>query len=95
MKTIIVIVLVLITFSMCQGPSSTTSTYPQTNTVSNDRAEIIATLINLNGLLCAQVQSVNKLQIPDEYEVICTTYRGGTSTSTYIVNKTTGKAFEQ
>jgi hypothetical protein len=61
----------------------------------DEAGETIATAINLNGLLCAKVKYINKLELTNTFEVTCTTYRGGESTSTYILNSTTGKAFQQ
>lgn len=69
---------------------------PTANTnISVANSEAIATGINLNGLLCAEVVSVNKLTLPNKAEVTCITYRGGSSTSTYIVDVSTGRAYEQ
>ena len=58
--------------------------------------EMIATAINLNGLLCAKVVNVRPLQVNnDTFEVTCIEYRGGSSRATYIINTETGVAFEQ
>jgi len=58
--------------------------------------EAIATVINLNGLLCARVTNVRPLKVRDDvFEVTCIEYRGGTGTVRYIVNTETGIAFQQ
>ena len=78
-------------------PTAPTREMPHTSTISKDEAgEAIATVINLNGLLCARVLNVAPLQVSgDVYEVTCTEYRGGTGTVRYIVNSDTGVAFRQ
>lgn len=61
-----------------------------------ESGETIATIINLNGLLCAKVTDVRPLRVQaDVYEVTCIEYRGGTGTVRYIVNADTGLAFKQ
>ncbi|WP_206377610.1 zinc ribbon domain-containing protein [Sphingobium sp. TB-6] len=61
-----------------------------------ESAEAIATVINLNGHLCARVTNVAPLRMRDSvYEVTCVEYRGGTGTVRYIVNANTGVAFQQ
>lgn len=56
--------------------------------------EKLATMLNLNGLLCAKVVSVAPLERANTYEVTCIAYRGGSTNKTYIFNGNTGKAFE-
>lgn len=46
----------------------------------------LALFINLTGNLCAKVLSVQKLDLPDYFEVRCIEYRGGTGTVDYLVN---------
>lgn len=53
----------------------------------------IATIINLNGHLCASVTDVRPLQIKDKYEVTCIEYRGGSGTVRYILDAMKGIAF--
>jgi hypothetical protein len=55
--------------------------------------ELIATIININGHLCAKVKRVNPLRQAGIYEVTCTKYRGGTATQIYMVNSNTGAAW--
>ena len=59
-----------------------------------DTSELIATMLNLNGLLCASVVDFRKLQVADQYEVTCIEYRGGSGTARYILDLSTGKAFK-
>jgi hypothetical protein len=57
--------------------------------------EQIATILNLNGLLCARVVSVRPLEVrPNHYEVTCVEYRGGSGEVRYILDAAAGKAFE-
>lgn len=55
----------------------------------------IATMINLNGHLCAEVKWFSALKNPDLYEVNCVLYRGGNGSGVYILNARTGTAFRQ
>ena len=58
--------------------------------------EMIALLLNLNSLLCAEVVEVNPLKVrPGVLEVKCIEYRGGTATKNYIVDTNDGSAFPQ
>ena len=59
--------------------------------LSATQKENMATLINLNGKLCARVTQVRKYDDGDHY-VECVTYRGGTATKAYYVNLKTGQA---
>lgn len=54
--------------------------------------EAMALIINLNGMLCAEVVGVRPLKIPDRYEVECTEYRGGQHSATYVVDARQGAA---
>ena len=56
--------------------------------------EVVATGINVNGYLCAQITKVSPLKVAGGYEVICIANRGGTSTKSYTVNSNNGKAHE-
>jgi len=61
-----------------------------------ESAEAIATVINLNGHLCARVTNVAPLKVSGSaYEVTCIEYRGGTGKVRYVVNADTGVAFKQ
>jgi hypothetical protein len=56
--------------------------------------ELIATILNLNGLLCARVTDVRPLKVDENvFEVTCIEYRGGTGQAQYIVNASTGDAY--
>jgi len=56
--------------------------------------ETTATIINLNGFLCAKVTDIRPLKVrPDVYEVTCIEYRGGSSTKTYIMDAAKGTAW--
>ena len=62
-----------------------------------DREELkilTATILNLNGLLCAEVTDIRPLEIKNTFEVACIIYRGGTATKTYIMNAAEGTAWE-
>jgi hypothetical protein len=59
-----------------------------------DTAEMVATMLNLNGFLCAKVTDFRKLEVADQYEVTCVEYRGGSGTVRYILDLSTGKAFK-
>lgn len=55
---------------------------------------IAATMINLNGMLCAEVLSVRKLTVGTSvYEVVCIEYRGGTGKKTYHLDSDTKRAW--
>lgn len=57
-------------------------------------AEQIATQINLQGYLCAEVVSVRELAVGGGgvFEVVCIEYRGGSSTVSYLVDTRDGGA---
>jgi len=55
--------------------------------------EVAATILNLNGHLCAQVVEIRPLRIQDQYEVTCIQYRGGSGRVRYILNARAGTAF--
>jgi hypothetical protein len=56
--------------------------------------EMTATILNINGFLCAKVTDIRPLQVENQYEVTCIEYRGGSGTVRYILNAATGKAFK-
>ncbi|MXP15822.1 hypothetical protein GRI44_13795 [Altererythrobacter confluentis] len=57
--------------------------------------EQIATMINLNGHLCAKVVRVSPLVIGgNRYEVTCIEYRGGSGRVRYIFDAEQGTAFK-
>ncbi len=62
-----------------------------------DREELktlTATILNLNGLLCAEVTDIRPLQIKNIFEVTCIEYRDGTATKTYMMDAAKGTAWE-
>lgn len=56
--------------------------------------ELTATILNLNGLLCAEVVRIQPLALEGKFEVTCVAYRGGTAQKTYILDANRGTAFE-
>jgi hypothetical protein len=62
--------------------------------VDRETGELIATMLNLNGLLCASVVDFRKLEIANQVEVTSIEYRGGSGTVRYILDLSTGKAFK-
>ena len=61
----------------------------------SDSNEQIATILNLNGLLCARVVEMRLLPLGKMYEVTCIAYRGGRATKSYVLNMEDGSAFER
>lgn len=57
--------------------------------------EIAALMLNMNGLLCAEVVDLRALKQENVYEVQCVLYRGGSAESTYILDMNTGNAWEE
>jgi hypothetical protein len=55
--------------------------------------ELVATGINLNDHLCAEVIEVRPLKMKSRYEAKCIAYRGGTATKHYIIDALKGVAF--
>ena len=61
-----------------------------------DLNELTATILNVNGLLCAEVTDIHPLKVRDDvYEVTCTQYRGGNSKKTYIMDVASGTAWAE
>lgn len=53
--------------------------------------ELAATMINLNGHLCAQVVGIRPLKVRAEvHEVTCIEYRGGSGQKVYMLDSTKG-----
>jgi len=57
--------------------------------------KLVATGLNLNGLLCAKVLTLTPLKLPSKYEAKCIAYRGGEGTKMYVIEALAGRAFEQ
>jgi hypothetical protein len=55
---------------------------------------VMATMLNLNGHLCAEVIDIRPLQVANQFEVTCIEYRGGSGRVRYIFDGNTGKAFK-
>jgi hypothetical protein len=55
--------------------------------------QMVATGLNLNSLLCAQITAIRALQVKSTYEVTCIAYRGGTAQKSYVVDSLKGVAF--
>ncbi len=88
---LLVIASMVFTYLISEPDKSTTTSSYQTK----DAEEQMATMLNLNGLLCAKITSIRPLVLDKKYEVTCIEYRGGSATVTYIYNGKTGKAFRQ
>jgi hypothetical protein len=57
--------------------------------------EQTALILNLNGLLCAEVVDIRPLKVSkDVYEVECIEYRGGKARKTYIMDAAKGTAWK-
>ncbi len=65
------------------------------NAISAEIDEQIATVINVNGFLCARVISVRPLEMKNIYEVRCVEYRNGSGTVDYIMNAATGIVYKR
>ncbi|WP_289022485.1 hypothetical protein [Desulfobacter postgatei] len=55
--------------------------------------EMVATGLNLNGHLCAELVDVSPLKVQSTYEATCIAYRGGTAKKQYVINALKGVAF--
>lgn len=55
--------------------------------------EMVATGLNMNGHLCAQISDIRPLKIKSTYEVTCVAYRGGSAEKNFIVDALKGVAF--
>lgn len=61
-----------------------------------DLKDVTASIINLNGLLCAEVIDTRPLKVREDiYEVTCIEYRGGSGKKTYIMDIANGTAWAQ
>jgi len=56
--------------------------------------EVLAGTLMRSGLLCARVVDKRQSEGPDQLEVTCIEYRGGTGRVRYILDLSTGKAFK-
>ncbi len=55
--------------------------------------QMVATGLNLNGHLCAQITDIRPLKVKSTYEVTCIAYRGGSAKKSYVVDALKGVAF--
>ncbi len=55
--------------------------------------KMVATGLNLNGHLCAELVAVRPLKVKSTYEATCIAYRGGSSKKAYIIDALKGVAF--
>lgn len=69
-----------------------------TPSLASNEAELkekVATIINLNGYLCAKVLDIRPLEVrPNVYEVTCVEYRGGSGKKVYMLDAANGTAWE-
>lgn len=64
--------------------------------LANPDTESVATILNLNGLLCAKVLDIRPLKVrPHVFEVTCIEYRGGRATKTYTLDLDKATAWAQ
>jgi hypothetical protein len=73
----------------CDNAAPPTASGQTPTGLSHDSKTTLATIINMNGELCAHVQSAEPMGA-DRYRVTCTRYRDGTGTATYELNAKTG-----
>lgn len=57
--------------------------------------KMVATGLNLNGHLCAELVEVRALRLDAQYEATCVTYGGGSSKKTYLIDALNGIAVEE
>jgi len=55
--------------------------------------EMVATGLNLNGHLCAELILILPLKVKSTYEATCIAYRGGSAKKSYIIDALKGVAF--
>ena len=55
--------------------------------------KMVATGLNSNGHLCAELISILPLKVTSTYEATCIAYRGGSSKKSYIIDALKGVAF--
>lgn len=57
--------------------------------------EMTATIINLNGYLCAFVISISPTLNDEVYRVSCVEYRDGSGSATYLMNARTAEVIKE
>jgi len=55
--------------------------------------QMVATGLNLNGHLCAELVAIRPLKVRSTYEATCIAYRGGSAQKSYIIDALKGVAF--
>ena len=55
--------------------------------------KMVATGLNLNVHLCAELTSIKPLKIKSTYEASCVAYRGGNAQKSYVIDAKKGVAF--
>ena len=55
--------------------------------------KMVATGLNLNSHLCAELIAVRLLKVKSTYEATCIAYRGGSAKKSYIIDALKGIAF--
>ena len=66
--------------------------------LTTEQKELVATTLNLNGHLCAEVVSAKVLENLGNagvIEAVCVKYEGGSGRATYMIDMETGRAWEQ
>ena len=66
--------------------------------LTGEKKELVATTLNMNGHLCAEVVSVTVMDHLGEsgvLEAVCVKYRGGNGRATYMIDMETGRAWEE
>lgn len=56
--------------------------------------KLVATGININGHLCAEIVDIRPLKISSTYEVTCIAFRDGSSEKAYLIDSHAGIASE-
>lgn len=77
------------------APASTPAPLTEPRSTADAKLDQVAAMLNLNGLLCAQVVNMRPIRQELVWEVTCIAYRGGSATKNYILNLNDGSAFEE
>ena len=67
----------------------------QKEQLQGEQDKLVATGLNLNGHLCAELVDVHPLKVKSKYDATCVTYRGGAARKSYVIDALNGVAFEQ
>jgi len=89
---ILLILFLMLLFKSSPNASSRATSSDDNSTASESAKETAATMINLNGKLCAKVTDLRPAKNQsDTFEITCTEYRDGTGTVHYLLDSNTGK----